>query len=79
MKARSGTRPTGFPTQVTITADPEGASVMLDCRVVHRAEVAPGEDPITDARAANGETHPAVNRAIHWAQHNGYDVAVIIW
>jgi hypothetical protein len=79
MRTETENRPRSFPTQVTITADPEGASVVLDCKVIHRAEVPPGEEPIVDARAGSGETHPAVDRAITWARDNGYDVAVVIW
>ena len=67
------------PSQVTITADPEGASVMLNSKVAYRAEVAPDEDPIVEGRAADGDTHPAVERAIGWARDNGHDVAVVIW
>ena len=67
------------PAQVTITADPEGASVMLNSKVAYRAEVAPGEDPIIEGRAADGDTHPAVERAIRWAREDGHDVAIVIW
>ncbi len=79
MTTRTENRTTSFPTQVTITADPDGASVMLDCQVIHRAEVSPDEEPIVEGRAEGGETHPAVNRAIGWARRSGYDVAVVIW
>ncbi len=79
MTSRSHTQTACFPVQVTITADPDGASVMIDCQVAHRAEVAPGEEAIVDGRASDGQTHPAVERAICWARDHGYDVAVVIW
>ena len=64
---------------MTVAADPDGASVLLNCEIAHRAAVSPGEEPIVDGRTAGGDTHPAVERAICWARENGYDVAVVIW
>lgn len=68
-----------YPVQVIVAADEQGANVMLDSSVLHRAAVAMGEEPIVKGCGSGGKTHPAVDRAIQWAQDNSYAVAVVTW
>ena len=79
MAASTRTRPSGYPKQVNLTLDESGANVLLGPEILHREKVLDGEGPITEGCDASGETHPAVDRAIRWAQEQGYDVAVVLW
>ena len=79
MTTRTKDRTKTFPEQVTVAADPDGASVLRNTEITYRADVAPNEEPIVDGRTTAGVTHPAVQRAVDWARENGYDVAVVIW
>lgn len=79
MAASAQRKSSDHPRQVNLTLDEAGANVLLDSQIVHREDVADGEGPVVDGRDASGDTHPAVNRAIRWAQEQGYKVAVILW
>jgi hypothetical protein len=79
MAASTRRKPPGYPRQVNLTLDESGANVLLESEILHREMVLEKEEPIIDGRDVSGNTHPAVNRAILWAQEQGYDVAVVLW